>query len=199
MLEATVQIAPRAARWATDIPENVRCPRPAVYGDGTAVALLSVMLARMLLLAALIPACRAAEARNESRATLTGTAQFPGDLPTTRSGTVQMTVRGLGDISDSCKGSGEQQFVATYSGALTVDPAGRFTAPLYPNGVMVGNNCAAQDIRIEQISSITLGAQLGDEVGAGELTFQNLAAVDGDELKAGAFDELNGSLTFTRQ
>ncbi len=110
-----------------------------------------------------------------------------------------MTVRGLAEINDSCKGSGEQQFVATYTGALTVDPDGRFTAPLYPQGVMVGNGCVAQDVRIEQISSVTLGAQLGDEVGAGELSFQNLAAVDGDELKAGAFDELNGTLTFNRQ
>ena len=160
---------------------------------------LSIMLARILFLAALVPACRAAEAREESRATLTGTAQFAGDLPTIRSGTVQMTVRGVGDINDSCNGSGEQQFVASYAGALTVDPAGRFTAPLYPGGVTVGNNCVAQDIRIEQISSITLAARLGDEAGAGELTFQNLAAVDGDELKAGAFDELEGSLTFTRQ
>jgi len=54
MLDATVQIAPRAARWATDIPENVRCPRAAVYGDGTAVTATSIMLARALLLAALI-------------------------------------------------------------------------------------------------------------------------------------------------
>lgn len=89
----------------------------------------------------------------------------------------------------------EQQFVARYSGALTVAPDGRFTAPLYAKGVTVGNNCVAQDIRIEQISSITLGAQLGDEAGAGELTFQNLAAVDGDELKAVYGDKLDRSLT----
>jgi hypothetical protein len=148
------------------------------------------MVARILLIAALVPACRAAQARDESRATLTGKAQFPGELPTTHNGSVQMIVTGVGEINDSCKGSGRQQFVATYAGALTVDPDGSFTSPLYPKGVLVAENCVAQDLRVEQIGSIKLAAELGDEVGTGELVFQNLAAADGDELK--------GALVFTR-
>jgi hypothetical protein len=48
------------------------------------------------------------------------------------------------------------------------------------------------------VTSIEISAQLGDEVGHGRLTYQNLAAIDGDELNAGAFDELVGELTFTR-
>jgi hypothetical protein len=160
------------------------------------------MLTRMLLLAALIPACRAAEARPESRATLAGTAQFPTDLPTTDHGTVRLTIRGSAEVSDDCKTSSNQNFVATYDGELVVQPDGQFNSSLYPTSptVALANGCSATQIHnVNQVTSIAIDAQLGDEVGHGGLTYQNLAAVDGDELNAGAFDELVGELTFTRQ
>jgi len=158
------------------------------------------MLARILLLAALVPACKAAEAeRPESHATLSGTAQFPTDLPTTHDGNVRMTVRGLAEINDNCHGGGEQTFDATYDGHLVVQPDGRFDAALYPNPVTTASGCVADDIRVERVDGIQLEAQLGDEVGTGALTFQNLAAVDGDQLKNGAFDDLVGELVFRPQ
>ena len=160
------------------------------------------MLTRMLLLAALIPACRAAEARPESKATLSGVAQFPDALPTTDHGSVRLTIRGSAEVSDDCKTSGDQNFVATYDGELIVQPDGQFNSSLYPTSstVALANGCTATQIRnVHQVTSIELDAQLGDEVGRGTLTVQNLAAVDGDELNAGAFDELVGELTFTRQ
>ena len=156
----------------------------------------------MLLLAALIPACRAAEARPESRATLAGTAQFPDALPTTDHGSVRLTVRGSAEVSDDCKTSGDQNFVGTYDGELVVQPDGQFNASLYPTSasVALANGCSASQIHtVHQVTSIEIDAQLGDEVGHGALTYQNLAAIDGDELNAGAFDELAGELTFTRQ
>ena len=158
------------------------------------------MLARILLLAALIPACRPADAaRPESRATLSGQAQFPGDLPTTHDGNVRMTIRGLAEINDSCKGDGDQSFTATYDGHLVVQPDGRFDASLYPNPITTGSGCVAEDIRVEHIDSVTLESQLGDEVGTGNLNYQTLTAIDGDELKNGAFDDLVGELVFNRQ
>jgi hypothetical protein len=158
------------------------------------------MLARILLLAALVPACRSASAaRPESRATLSGQAQFPTDLPTTHDGTVRMTISGLGEINDNCHGEGNQNFTATYDGNLTVQPDGRFDAALFPNPVTTGSGCVADDIHVERIDNIKLEAQLGDEVGIGNLTYQTLTAVDGDELKNGAFDDLVGEMVFNRQ
>jgi hypothetical protein len=158
------------------------------------------MLARILLLAALIPACRPADAaRPESRATLSGQAQFPSDLPTTHDGNVRMTIRGLAEINDSCKGDGDQNFTATYDGQLVVQPDGRFDASLYPNPITTASGCIAQDIRVEHIDSVTLESQLGDEVGIGNLNYQTLTAIDGDDLKNGAFDDLVGELVFNRQ
>ncbi|MFT3695019.1 MAG: hypothetical protein QM831_17915 [Kofleriaceae bacterium] len=154
---------------------------------------------RFLLLALLIPACREADAqRPSSKATLQGHAQFPQDLPTTHDGTVRLTIRGTAEVSDDCKTSAEQNFEATYDGALTVEPDGQFQAALYPNPIQLANGCSASSIRNLAISSIDLSAQLGDEVGRGQLTYQNLASIDGDELRAGAFDDLAGELTFTR-
>jgi hypothetical protein len=155
----------------------------------------------MLLLAALIPACRAAEARPESRATLAGTAQFPNELPTTDRGTVRLTIRGIAELSDDCKTSGDQSFVATYDGELIVQPDGHFDSSLYPTSptIALESGCSATQIHnVHQVTSIEIGAELGDQVGRGALTYQNLAAIDGDELNAGAFDELVGELTFTR-
>jgi hypothetical protein len=131
---------------------------------------------------------------------VSGTARFPADPPTTNTGTLRLTIRGLAEINDSCRGSGNQRFTATYDGQLEVQPDGQFTAALYPTApaVTVSSGCSAEDIRVEQISSVQLDAQLGDEVGTGGLAFQTLTAVDGDELKAGSFDDLVGQLTFTR-
>ena len=167
---------------------------------GTSFAEPTIMLARMLLLAAVIPACKAAHAdRPESRATLSGTAHFPTDLPTTHDGNVRMTVHGLAEISDSCNSDGDQNFTATYDGHLVVQPDGRFDASLYPNPITTASGCVANDIRVEHLDSIQLEATRGDETGTGTLTYQNLAAVDGDELKNGAFDDLVGELVFNRQ
>jgi hypothetical protein len=155
----------------------------------------------MILLLAALSACRSAEARPESKATLTGTAQFPNELPTTDHGSVRLTIRGTAEVSDDCKTSGDQNFVATYDGELIVQPDGQFNSSLYPGSptVALANGCSATQIRnIHQLTSIEISAQLGDEVGRGTLTVQNLAAVDGDELNAGAFDELVGEITFTR-
>ena len=155
---------------------------------------------RILLLAALIPACRSAQARPESRATLTGTAHFPTDLPTTHDGSVRMTITGTAEVSDDCRTSGDQNFTAAYDGNLVVGDDGGFTASLYPAPLSLANGCRATEIRnIHQITNISVDAQLGDEVGHGTLTYQNLAAIDGSELQAGAFDELMADLTFTRQ
>lgn len=155
---------------------------------------------RYLLLLALIPACREADAqRPSSKATLVGQAQFPQDLPTTHDGTVRMTIRGTAEVSDDCRVSADQNFEATYDGALTVQPNGQFQAALYPDGIQLANGCNVSSIRNLAIQSIDLSAQLGDEVGRGSLTYQNLSAIDGDELRAGAFDQLDGELTFTRQ
>ena len=159
------------------------------------------MLTRMMLLLAALSACRAAEARPESRTTLTGTAQFPTELPTTDRGTVRLTIRGTAEVSDDCKTSGDQDFVATYDGELIVQSGGQFNASLYPTSptVALANGCGATQIRnIHQVTSIEIAAELGDQVGRGTLTYQNLAAIDGAELEAGAFDELVGELTFTR-
>ncbi|HEY0253342.1 MAG TPA: hypothetical protein VGC41_17530 [Kofleriaceae bacterium] len=154
----------------------------------------------LLLLAALVPACKAAEAqRPESRTTVIGQAQFPGELPTTHDGTLRLTIRGTAEVSDDCRVSGDQAFVATYDGGLTVQPNGQFNAALAPSGIQLANGCNANQIRNLAISSIELGAQLGDEYGAGSLTYQNLSAIDGDELRTGSFDELAGELTFNRQ
>jgi hypothetical protein len=157
-------------------------------------------MTRMMLLLVALSACRAAEARPESRTTLTGTAQFPNDLPTTDRGSVRLTLRGTAEVSDDCKTSSDQSFVATYDGQLIVQPDGHFDASLYPTSptVALASGCTATDIRNIRQVSIELDAQLGDEVGRGTLTYQNLAAIDGDELQAGAFDELAGELTFTR-
>ena len=158
------------------------------------------MLTRMLLVAALIPACRAADARPESKATLVGTAQFPNEVPTTDHGSVRLTINGTAEVSDDCKTSGDQNFTATYDGQLIVQPDGRFNANLFPSALNLADGCRATAIRqIDQIANIQLGAQLGDQVGFGALSYQNLAAIDGDELQAGAFDELAGDLTFTKQ
>ena len=157
------------------------------------------MLARILFLAALIPACKAAHAdRPESRATLSGTAQFPDELPTTHDGNVRMTIKGHGEITDSCNNSGSTQFTATYDGQLVVQPDGRFDAALYPNPIITANGCNADDLREDHVDDITLEAALGDETGSGRLTYQNLTAVDGDELKTGAFDDLVGELVFRK-
>jgi hypothetical protein len=158
------------------------------------------MLARILLLAALIPACKAAHAdRAESRATLSGQAHFPTDLPTTHDGNVRMTIHGVADIDDSCKGDSNQSFTATYDGHLVVQPDGHFDAQLYPNPIITGSGCTAENLDSAHIDSITLESQLGDEVGTGNLTYQTLSAVDGDELRNGAFEDLVGELVFTRQ
>lgn len=158
------------------------------------------MLARILLLAALVPACKEAHAdRPESRATLSGTAQFPGDLPTTHDGNVRMTIHGHGEITDTCNLSGSQMFTATYDGRLVVQPDGHFEASLYPNPINTSNGCVADDIHDDHVDSIQLEAQLGDEVGTGNLSYQTLTAVDGNELKSGAFDDLVGELVFNRQ
>jgi len=154
---------------------------------------------RILLLAALIPACRPAEARPESRSTLTGTAQFPTDLPTTHNGTVRMTITGNAEVSDNCRTSGDQSFIAAYDGNLVVGDDGQYTASLYPAPISLASGCRPTAIRnIHQITNISVDAQLGDEVGHGTLNYQNLAAIDGDELQAGAFDDLMADLTFTR-
>ena len=156
---------------------------------------------KYLLLLAALSACHAAEARPESKATLTGAARFPADLPTTDRGTVRLTLRGSAEVSDDCKQSGDQDFVATYDGTLIVQPDGQFNASLFPSSptVVLANGCTATSIRnIHQLTAIEITAELGDEVGRGSLTNQNLAAIDGDELNAGAFDELVGELTFTR-
>src|SRR3569832_3036273 len=102
------------------------------------------MLARMLLLAALIPACKAAHAdRPESRATLSGTARFPTDLPTTHDGNVRMTVHGLAEISDSCNSDGDQNFTATYDGHLVVHPDGCFVVSLFLFSFSFASGCVA--------------------------------------------------------
>jgi hypothetical protein len=148
-----------------------------------------------------LAACRTAEsARAESRATLVGTASFVGDSPTTDRGRVRMTVRGIAEaVDDTCRSSGPQRFVATYDGDLVVHGDGTFQSALYPNLILTGDGCIVTRLRVAQIDTIDLDGQLGDMVGHGALRFQNLAAVDGDELLAGAFDELDGDLTFARQ
>jgi len=157
------------------------------------------MLRLALLLAALVPACRAADAaRPESRATLSGTAQWAGDLPTTRSGTVRLTIRGFGEVGDDCRGGGDMAFTATYTGALEVQADDRYSVALYPEAITAGTGCSANEIRPERIDKIQLDAQLGDEVGYGTLGYQTLTAIDGDDLKSGTFDELAGDLVFTR-
>jgi hypothetical protein len=154
---------------------------------------------RILLLAALLPACRSAQARPESRATLSGTARFPTDLPLTHEGTVRMTITGTAEVSDDCETSGDQSFIAAYDGNLVVGDDGQFTASLYPAPIALASGCRPTEIRnVHQIANISVEAQLGDEVGHGALTYQNLTAIDGDELQAGAFDELMANLTFTR-
>lgn len=158
------------------------------------------MLRHALLLVALVPACRAADAaRTESRATLSGTAQWASDLPTTRSGTVRMTIRGYGEVGDDCKGGGDMAFTATYTGALDIQTDDHYSVALFPEAVVAGTGCTASSIRVERIDAIQLDAQVGDETGYGTLTYQNLAAVDGDDLKSGNFDELAGDLVFTRR
>jgi len=153
----------------------------------------------MLLLAALVPACKAAQAdRPESHATLSGTAQFPDELPTTQDGNVRMTIRGHGEITDNCNNSGSTMFTATYDGELVVQPDGHFAAALYPNPIVTANGCSADELREDHVDNITLEATLGDETATGTLTYQNLAAVDGDELKKGAFDDLVGELIFRK-
>ena len=153
----------------------------------------------MLLLAALVPACKAAQAdRPESHATLSGTAQFPDELPTTHDGNVRLTIKGHGEITDSCNNSGSTMFTATYDGQLVVQPDGRFDAALYPNPIVTANGCAADDLHDDHVDTIQLDATLGDETGTGTLTYQNLAAVDGDELQKGAFDDLVGELIFRK-
>jgi len=153
----------------------------------------------MLLLAALVPACKAAQAdRPESHTTLSGTAQFPNDLPTTYDGSVRMTIKGHGKVTDSCNNSGSTMFTATYDGQLVVQPDGRFDAALYPNPIVTANGCAAGDLHEDHVDTIQLDATLGDEVGTGNLNYQTLTAVDGNELQKGAFDDLVGELIFRK-
>jgi hypothetical protein len=151
-------------------------------------------------LLAALTACRAAEgARAESRATLVGSATFVGDPPTTDRGHVRMTVRGVAEtLDDTCRSSGPQQFSATYDGDLAIASDGTFTVALYPNPIATAGGCIATRLRVDHVDGIDLEGQLGDELGRGALRFQNLAAVDGDELLAGAFDELAGDLVFGR-
>jgi hypothetical protein len=110
-----------------------------------------------------------------------------------------LTLVGVADIDDSCKGDGNQTFTATYDGQLVVQPDGHFDALLYPNPITTASGCVAEDIRSPHLQSVTLGSQLGDEVGTGNLTYQTLTAVDGTDLQKGSFDDLAGELVFNRQ
>ena len=151
---------------------------------------------RTLLLLAVV-ACRPAEgARPESRATVSGVATFTNGPVATDTGSIAMTIRGTAEDMDNACRSDQREFIATYDGNLALDGNGAFTAALYPRSIVTPDNCMVTSLRVEHIDAITLDAQLGDRAGRGALTYQNLAAVDGDELRTGAFDDLVGTLDF---
>src|SRR4029078_9244855 len=105
-------------------------------------------------------------ARPESRATLTGTASFVGDLPTPNRGTVRLLVHGVAeDVSDTCRSSGAQGFTASYDGELVIDDNNSFTAALYPTGVLTTAGCPITALRVDHVDSVEVQAQLGDVAG----------------------------------
>ena len=155
------------------------------------------MMVRTASLATLVIAGTAGADRPESNATLVGSAAFVGQ-PHADRGSVRMIVQGVGEIGDSCPDASEGQFLATYDGELDIQPGGEFEAQLYPSSPVIAtpSGCAVTDLRVDRVTAIQIVAQLGDLVGHGWLTYQNLRAADETDLMRGAFDNLYAQLVF---
>jgi hypothetical protein len=167
--------------------------------DGTLLAAPIVVIVRSVALFALVAAPVAA--RPESQAELVGRAGFSGGFPgETLYGSVQVTLRGTGDIGDDCPDAAARQFVAHYDGALAVSPDGEFEAQLYARdpAVTTPSGCPITDLDVERVQTYTIEAALPDFnlAGYGWLRWQTLTAADNTDLQAGAFGSLYATLVF---
>jgi hypothetical protein len=167
------------------------------------MAIRSATLIPFLIAEACLSCGKRAVAQPESHSMLLGHASFPvwsAPLAQAQQGSVRVTLHGEGDIDDDCPDRDAGQFVAEYDGALSVAPDGTFEAALAPFSPPIATpvGCRVTSLEVHRIDSVVILAELPalQMEGEGSLVFQNLGAVDLDELQAGDFGELYARIAF---
>lgn len=165
------------------------------------LAVLVIMLDKAIAIVALAlaaPACHTTEAAERPGGTVVGQASVPEGLAQRQTGVITAVIRGIGDISDACADATSRQFVAQYTGRLTVEDDGQFRGELYSSGSPVTTplGCVVKNLRVERVTQVNFAASIPGMTGGGVLSFQDLSAVDNDKLQAGNLDELHAELAF---
>jgi hypothetical protein len=167
------------------------------------MAIRSANLIPFLIAAACLACGKRAAAQPESQAALVGHASFPPWSPSLaqpQQGSVRVIVHGQGEIDDNCPDADAGQFVAEYDGTLAVATDGSFEAALVPFSPPIATpaGCRVTSVDVHRIDSVAVAAQLPalELEGDGWLTFQNLGAVDRDELEAGDLGNLYARIVF---